>query len=669
MSAGGEGVAFARVSVCRPGLTSRRGGWSSMLVPCVIAGAAAVFALFAGSGARAGRLAAPPGGGEAGLPLAAEGPVSAALGRNLPAYRVVRLGAGNPAQGLVAGFSRSGVTISSGGWRLGIGLSKWGHGSVLRRVGSVAPRVNGNRVSYAYGPLTGWWTNGPLGFEQGFDIPAPPDTGHGPLTLSLRLSGGLMARMEHGSVRLSGRGVALSYGGLVVGDARGRAPHSWLELVRGGVQIRVDDRGAVYPLRIDPFVQQAQLTAANGAEDDRLGVSVAVSGGTIAAGAPFHWVGKVPYQGEVYVFVKPRSGWANATESARLTSSNGAANNSFGSAVAISGDTIVAASSIHTTLGERLHQGEVYVFERPKSGWANATENARLTASDGIAEDYFGYSLAVSGDTIVAGTPFHTVGKHISQGEAYVFVRSKSGWAGAHTQNARLTASNGAAGDNFGVSVAVAGDTIVVGGNQHKVGKHAGQGEAYVFVRPKSGWAGRRTETARLTASHGATGDSLGFSVAASGDTIVAGAHFHNAGKHSEKGAAYVFVRPRSGWAGSRTETARLTASNGATRDQFGWSVAASGDTIVAGAPFHKVGRHAGQGEAYVFVRPKSGWAGRRTETARLTASHGATGDDLAYSVAASSKTIVAGALGRHHIQGEVYVFQETRTCPDRVCA
>jgi len=657
MSAVDESGAVARVAVGRPGLVSHRGGWLSMGAVCVFVGLAAVTALFAGSCVRAGRVTAASGGGVASLPVAARGPVSAALGRDLPAYRVVRLGARNPAQRFGVRFARAGVTVSSGGGRLSVALSAFGYASALRHLGSVVPRVTGNRVSYGYGSLMAWWANGPLGLEQGFDIPAPPRTGSGPLTLSLRLSGGLAARMERGSVLLWARGIALSYGGLVVSDARGRVLRSWLGLVRGGVLIRVDDRGAVYPLRIDPFVQRAQLTASNGAQDDRLGVSVAVSGDTIVAGAPFHWVGTVPYQGEVYVFVKPRSGWASATETARLTSSNGAANDSFGSQVAISGNTIVAASSIHTTFGARLHQGEVYVFVRPKSGWVNATENARLIASDGVAEDYFGYSLAVSGNTIVAGTPFHTVGKYSGQGEAYVFVRPRSGWAGTRTENARLTASNGGRYDNFGVSVAVSGKTIVVGANQHKVGKHSGQGEAYVFVRPRSGWAGTRTENARLTASHGATDDSFGFSVAVSGNTIVAGAQFRNVGKHSDQGEAYVFVRPRSGWAGTRTENARLTASNGATRDQFGWSVAVSGDTIVAGVPFHKIGKHDGQGEAYVFVRPRSGWAGTRTENARLTASNGATGDDFGYSVAVSGDTIVPGAIGKHQIQGEAYVF------------
>lgn len=185
------------------------------------------------------------------------------------------------------------------------------------------------------------------------------------------------------------------------------------------------------------------------------------------------------------------------------------------------------------------------MFVRPKSGWAGAlTETARLTASDGTAHDWFGGIVAVSGDTIVARAYTHTVGGHRQQGEVYVFVRPRSGGAGALTQTATLIASNGVARDTLGNSVAVAGDTIVATAPQHKVGKHIQQGETYAFVRPKSGWSGTHTQTATLTASNAAFGDYLGSSVAMSGNTIVVGAPFHPPiGQHKMPGPgeAYVF--------------------------------------------------------------------------------------------------------------------------------
>ena len=603
------------------------------------------------------------------LPAAAWGPVSSVLGRDLPAYRVVGLGARNAAQGFGVRFSRTGATVSSGGGRLGIALSAVGYGNALRGVGLVAPRVSGDRVSYVYRSLTAWWVNGPLGLEEGFDLSARPGAGGCPLTVSLAFSGGLRARMEHGLVLLSGSNVALSYGGLVVSDAHGRLLRSWLRLVRGGVLIQADDRGAVYPLRIDPFVQRAELTASDGANDNHFGLSVGVSGDTIVVGAEFHEVGRHPSQGEAYVFVRPASGWANARETARLTASNGAAGDDFGESVAVSGDTIVVGAGFHR-VGKHRQQGEAYVFVRPRSGWAGArTQTATLTTSNGAAYDWFGGYVAISGDTIVARAYTHTIGAHRQQGEVYVFVRPRSGWAGAHTQTATLTASNGAANDWFGWSVAVSGDTIVVGAVSHKVGKHVNQGEAYVFVRPRSGWAGARTQTATLTASNGAARDTFGGSVAVSGDTIVASAPERKVGTHIQQGEAYVFVRPKSGWAGARTQAATLTESDGAAEDLFGdfiGSVAVSGDTIVIGSPSRTFGENLDQGEAYVFVRPKSGWAGARTQAATLTASNGAFGDYFGSSVAMSGNTIIIGApfhppIGQHKLSGpgEAYVFHE----------
>ncbi len=143
-------------------------------------------------------------------------------------------------------------------------------------------------------------------------------------------------------------------------------------------------------------------------------------------------------------------------------------------------------------------------------------QSAKLTAAGGVANDHFGRSVAVSGDTIVVGAA--------SPGRAYVFVRPSAGWSGTRTQTATLTASGGAAGDGFGSSVAINGDTIVVGAPDSTVGLNAGQGRAYVFVKPIAGWSGTRTQTATLVASGGAAGDGFGSSVAIDGDTILVGA-------------------------------------------------------------------------------------------------------------------------------------------------
>jgi trimeric autotransporter adhesin len=591
------------------------------------------------------------------LPVAARGPISAALGRAEPSYRVLGLRARNAAQRLGVAFSRTGVTVTSGKTRVQLALLAYGHGSALGRVRSVSPEVLANRVAYAYPGVREWYANGPLGLEQGFDVAGAPARGQGPLTLSLALSGDVRARLWHSGVLLKGPGAALRYGGLSVIDARGRTLDSWLELRSRRLLIRVDDRGAVYPLKVDPLLQQAELRAADGAAGDGLGFAVAVSGNTIVAGAPRHAVGANARQGAAYVFTMPASGWANATQSAELTASDGGAEDGLGSAVAVSGSTIVAGAPRHA-VGGKAGQGRAYVFTMPASGWANATQSAELTASDGGAEDGLGSAVAVSGNTIVAGAPRHAVGAKAGQGAAYVFTMPASGWANA-TQSAELTAADGGARDGLGSAVAVSGNTIVAGARFHYVTVYKRSGAAYVFTMPASGWA-NATQTAELTASDARFAqDELGFAVAVSGATIVAGAPFHEVGINEEQGAAYVFSMPAAGWANA-TQSAELTASDGGAEDGLGSAVAVSGATIVAGAPFHAAGINAEQGAAYVFTMPAAGWA-NATQIAELTASDGVAEDGLGSALALSGNTIVAGApnhkVGANAERGAAYVF------------
>ena len=414
------------------------------------------------------------------LPLAARGPVSAALGRDERSYRVLGLRARNPTQGLGVAFSRAGVTVAAGKTRVHLSLIAYGHGRTLERVGSVAPEVLANRVAYPHAGVREWYTNGPLGLEQGFDVARAPARGRGALTLSLALSGDVRARLQRSGVLLRGQGAAMRYGGLSASDARGHTLHSWLELAPGRVLIHVDDGRAVYPLTVDPFVQQAELSASDGAKNDGLGFAVAVSGNTIVAGAPFHKVGANARPGAAYVFTMPASGWANATQSAELTASDGASGDELGYSVATSGNTIVAGAPEHK-VGAKEEQGAAYVFTMPASGWANATQSAELTASDGGTRDLLGDAVAVSGNTIVAGARFHRA----HQGAAYVFTMPASGWANA-TQSAELTASDGAEGDKLGYSVAVSVNTIVAGAPEHNVGANEEQGAAYMSTNPPS---------------------------------------------------------------------------------------------------------------------------------------------------------------------------------------
>ncbi len=226
---------------------------------------------------------------------------------------------------------------------------------------------------------------------------------------------------------------------------------------------------------IDPS-QSAKLTAANGASGNQFGISVAVSGEMVVIGAPLANDGR----GAAYVFAEPGTGWADMTEVAELTASDGQAGDYFGGSVAISGDTIVVGAG-YATVGGNAMQGAAYVFAEPGSGWGNMTQTAKLTASGGVAYDTFGVSVAISGDTVVVGA--ETAYSANPQGAAYVFTEPGAGWTNM-TQTAKLTASAGPAYNDFGDSVAIGGNTIVVGAEEATIGVNSLQGAAYVFVEP-----------------------------------------------------------------------------------------------------------------------------------------------------------------------------------------
>jgi hypothetical protein len=238
------------------------------------------------------------------------------------------------------------------------------------------------------------------------------------------------------------------------------------------------------------------------------------------------------------VFTKPSPGWRSGPQAAELTASDGAAGDQLGFSVGMSSDgsTVVAGAP-----GAGVGRGAAYAFTKPSPGWRSGPQAAKLTASDGAAFDALGFSVGVSSDgsTVVAGAPAATVGTNPFQGAAYVFTKPSTGWA-TGTQAAKLTASDGAAGGELGFSVGASSDgsTVVAGAP----GTNFAPGATYVFAKPSTGWA-TETQAARLTASDGTAGDHLGGSVGASSDgsTVVAGAPFATVGTNRAQGAAYVF--------------------------------------------------------------------------------------------------------------------------------
>ncbi len=395
------------------------------------------------------------------------------------------------------------------------------------------------------------------------------------------------------------------------------------------------DKGAAVFFTIAPsFDQQDKVWSSDADQYDVLGYSVDVSGDTMVVGVPGDDVGANAEQGSAYVFRFDGTSWV---EEDRLVASDGQPFDSFGFSVAISGNTIAVGAPDDDVDGNGA-EGSIYVFARGGASW---NQQAHLFASDGAAVDFVGLSVAIGGDTIVAGAPAHDVGGDVDQGAAYVFVRDGATWS----QQDSLTAALGDAFDELGSSVAIDGDRIVVGAYADTVAGHAYQGSVYVYERDGAAW----TERARLIAGDGATDDVFGSSVAVSGDTIAVGAYGHDVGGNTVQGAVYVFVGDGASW----PQQAKLVASDGAPFDVFGISVAASGDRLLVGADGHD----SAEGAAYLFVRTGTTWS----EQQQLTGSNAVGGDTFGRAVALKGETAVVGAPydsgGGDQNRGAAYVF------------
>lgn len=273
------------------------------------------------------------------------------------------------------------------------------------------------------------------------------------------------------------------------------------------------------------------------------GLSMNATGTTIVAGAPdaghkahFHdgvFVPAVPNLGAAYVWIEPGNGWASATgvnQTATLTASDGVAQDSFGTTVGVSANTIVAGAA-----GALSSDGAAYLFQRPATGWLKLTSKftAKFTASDGLTGDRLGSFVAVgeSGTLVAAGTVRGCPG---SPGPAYVFAKPTSGWSKTATQSAELTASDG--GDCFGQGLAVVKDLVVVGAPT--TGGNAQPGADYTFAKPSKGW----TDMSLPASMVGGIGSvHFGISNSIGGRTIAVGAPETTVNGTASAGAVYLF--------------------------------------------------------------------------------------------------------------------------------
>ena len=390
-----------------------------------------------------------------------------------------------------------------------------------------------------------------------------------------------------------------------------------------------------------------KLVASDRATNDQFGTSVSISGDYAIVGAD----GKDDNAGAAYIYIRDGASWS---QQAKLVASDRAAGDIFGLSVSISSDYAIvgAQTEDHDAFGadSLSSAGSAYIFKRDGVSWS---QQAKLVASDRAVNDRFGNSVSISGDYVIIGAKRedHDVSdanELIDAGAAYIFKRDGTSWS----QQAKLVASDRNANDRFGISVSISGDYAIVGAHWEDhdalgVNELSNAGSAYIFMRDGVSWS----QQAKLVASDRAAGDIFGLSVSISGDYAIVGAYGQDhdvsgANELSNAGSAYIFMRDGVSW----FQQAKLVASDRNEEDWFGNPVSISGDYAIVGAYWED---HDASGEnelsdagsAYMFKRDGVSWA----QQAKLVASDRDVDDRFGWSVSISGDYAIVGANTEDH--------------------
>jgi len=378
--------------------------------------------------------------------------------------------------------------------------------------------------------------------------------------------------------------------------------------------------------------EEAKLVPADGVAGDHFGAGIALDGATAIVGAAQNDEAGFT-AGAAYVFTRVADLW---TEQQKLLPTDGTSEENFGGSVSIDGNTALVGARRDDANG--LNAGSAYVFTRSGGAW---TLQAKLLAGDGDGDDQFGGSVAVHGNTALIGALFDE-DNGAESGSAYVFTRSGGVW----TETVKLLPADGDVSDRFGASVALDGDTALIGAERDD-DNGAFSGSAYVFVRTAGVWEFQ----AKLLAADGAASDQFGSRVALSGDTALVGAYTDD-DDNTASGSAYVFVRTGSSW----SQQAKLLPSDGSPIDNFGLGVDIDGDTALVGSRLND-GSAFNSGSAYVFTRKGKVW----TERVKLIPADGPENAEFGTFVALDGDTAIGGSVfddDNGQSSGAAYVFR-----------
>jgi hypothetical protein len=586
------------------------------------------------------------------LPLQAQSVISSTVAADSRAFAARRTGSGwgLSGGGVRADFGRGEPTLRLAGDST-LSLSLAGFGAP----GAVT--AHGNRVTLAHSGISEWYAAGPLGIEQGFTLahrPAGAESGGNELTLALAVGGSLRAVAAGSTVNFMGsRGdIAARYGGLTAVDATGRHLPSALSVVGGRVVISVNDRGARYPLTIDPLVQQGGKLVpsdiAPGISGSQFGSSVAISadGNTALIGAQID----NSSTGAAWVFTRSSGVWTQLGP--KILPTNG--NSQFGTSAALSADGSTALVGGEL---DNSQTGAAWVYVRSGSSYA---EQFELLGNGEVGSSIrFGHSVSLSadGNTALVGGPDDqgTGNAGVSGGSAWVFVRSGTTWSQQGPKLSPVLAPNATNQSAFGTAVALSadGNTAFIGGPQDG----PGVGAVEVYTRSGSTWSSQQKLNANDEAgSPGTAQFGSAIDLSADGTTAIIGGPDDN---NSTGGAAWIFVHSGATWT---QQGPKLVPANGnGPAAEVGSSVAisANGNTALIGSASDSNM----VGAAYLFTRSGTTW----TEQQRLTGT-GQTGSAFfgtGVALSSDGQTAMIGAPGDTQLTGAAFAFAP----PSPVCS
>lgn len=408
--------------------------------------------------------------------------------------------------------------------------------------------------------------------------------------------------------------------------------------------------GFVDAARAD-WPEQDKLLATDTAANDRFGSSVSINGGYVIVGVPLD-DDNGKDSGSAYIFKHTGTSWA---QQSKLMASDSNIGDFFGISASISGDYVIVGASGDDDKG-LVDIGSAYIFKRSDlPDDPNWYQQAKLTASDGAADDRFGAGsgVAIDGDYAIVGA-WRGDGNEPNSGSAYIFKRDPNN--GAWSEQAKLTASDGVAEDRFGLSVSISGEYAIVGAMFNDANGLTDSGSAYIFKRDGTNWI----QQPKLTASDGAAYDRFGLWVSISGDYSIVGAPLDD-DNGENSGSAYIFKRGDDSNDPNWIKQTKLLPSDGAADDIFGWSVSISPNYAIVGGWGDK-DNGSNSGSAYIFRRSEDINNPNWYEQAKLLASDGEAGDWFGSSVSISSDYAIVGAHRKAGSTGSAYVFK--RVCP-----